>query len=80
MGGSCYQEKLISNPLLKECKYLEPQDGKLSARILNVKYTTAESLGHSLEEITKPPVFTYRKPAEPYVKTHSPQPHSLAFP
>lgn len=50
--------RLISKPLLKECKYLELQNDKISARTLNVKYANKEALEHSLEGITKSLVFT----------------------
>lgn len=51
--------RLISKPLLKECKYLPLQSNKISARILNIKYAHKEALDHSLNEITKSLVFTY---------------------
>jgi len=51
--------RLIRKILLKECKYLEREAGKLSGRVLNVRYADKESLSHSLEEITKSSVFTF---------------------
>jgi len=51
--------RLISKPLLKECKYLKSQNAKISAKILNAKYADKEALEHSLEEITKSLIFTF---------------------
>jgi len=51
--------RLISKPLLKECKYLESQSDKISARILNARYADKEALEHSLEEISKSLIFTF---------------------
>ncbi len=51
--------RLISKPLLTECRYLELESGKISRRILNVRYANKEALGHSLDEITKSLAFTY---------------------
>ncbi len=51
--------RLISKPLLKECKYLELQNAKISARLVNVKHANKEALDHSLEEITKSLLFTW---------------------
>jgi len=51
--------KLISKPLLTECKHLELESGKILGRILNVRYANKETLDHSLAEITKSLVFTY---------------------
>jgi peptide subunit release factor 1 (eRF1) len=51
--------RLIYRPLLKECKYLESETGKISARTLGVRYVDKEALNHSLEEITKSLIFTF---------------------
>jgi peptide subunit release factor 1 (eRF1) len=51
--------RLILNPLLKECKYLELEAHKISARILHIRYADREALDHSLEEIMKSLVFTF---------------------
>ena len=51
--------RLISKPLLTECRYLELESDKISARILNIRHTNKETLDHSLDEITKSLAFTY---------------------
>lgn len=51
--------RLISKPLLTECRYLELESDKISGRILNVRYANKEALDHSLDEITKSLAFTY---------------------
>ena len=50
--------RLICNPLLNNCKYLQTQSTKLSTRIINVKRANQESLEQSLIEIKKPLLFT----------------------
>jgi hypothetical protein len=50
--------RLILNPLLNNCKYLQTQSTKLSKRIINVKRANQESLEQSLIEISKPLLFT----------------------
>ena len=50
--------RLIYKQLLKECKYLELEAGKVSGRILNVRYADREALNHSIEQITKSIVFS----------------------
>jgi len=51
--------RLIYKQLLKECKYLELEAGKISGRILNIRYADRESLEHSLEQITRSMVFSF---------------------
>jgi len=51
--------RLISKPLLRECKYLELQAHKISGRVLNIRYANKQTLDGSLEEITKSLIFTY---------------------
>ena len=51
--------RLISKPLLTECRYLELESDKVSARTLNVRHANKETLDRSLDEITKSLVFTY---------------------
>jgi len=51
--------RLISKPLLTECKYLELQAHKISGRVLNIRYANKQTLDGSLEEITKSLIFTY---------------------
>ena len=50
--------RLIYKPLLRECKYLELEAGKISGRILNVRYADKETLGYSLEQIKTSIVFS----------------------
>ncbi|MDY7018530.1 MAG: Vms1/Ankzf1 family peptidyl-tRNA hydrolase [Chloroflexota bacterium] len=50
--------RLIYKPLLRECKYLELEAGKISDRILNVRYADKETLGYSLEQIKTSIVFS----------------------
>jgi len=51
--------RLISKPLLKECKYLELQNDKISAPVVNMRYANKEALDHGLKEITKSLLFTW---------------------
>jgi hypothetical protein len=51
--------RLISKPLLTECRYLELGSDKISARILNIRHPNKETLDRSLDEITKSLAFTY---------------------
>jgi len=51
--------RLIYKQLLKECKYLELEAGKVSGRILNVRYADRAALNHSVEQITKSIVFSF---------------------
>jgi transcriptional regulator CtsR len=55
LGGN----RLISKPLLTECKYLELQAHKISGRVLNIRYANKHTLDGSLQEITKSLIFTY---------------------
>ena len=52
--------RLILNPLLKECKSLEMETHKISGRIMNVRHANKDALINSLEEITKSLVFTFQ--------------------
>jgi len=51
--------RLILNPLIQESKYLQTKAGKISSRILDVRYADREALAGSLAEITKSLVFTF---------------------
>ncbi len=51
--------RLILKPLIQECRYLQTKAGKISPRILNVRYANREALVGSLGEITKAMVFTF---------------------
>jgi peptide subunit release factor 1 (eRF1) len=51
--------RLILKPLIQECKYLQTKAGKISSRVLDVRYADREALVNSLAEITKSLVFTF---------------------
>jgi hypothetical protein len=51
--------RLILNPLIQESKYLQAKAGKISPRILPVRYADREALVGSLAEIDKSPVFSF---------------------
>jgi len=51
--------RLILNPLIQESKYLQAKAGKISSRILDVRYADREALAGSLVEITRSLVFTF---------------------
>ena len=51
--------RLILNPLIQESKYLQTRVGKISPRILPVRYADREALANSLAEINKSLVFTF---------------------
>jgi hypothetical protein len=51
--------RLILNPLIQESKYLQTRAGKISPRILRVRYADREALASSLTEIDKSLVFTF---------------------
>jgi hypothetical protein len=51
--------RLILNPLMQESKYLQTKAGKISPRILHVRYADNEALAGSLTEIDKSLVFTF---------------------
>ncbi len=51
--------RLILKPLIQESKYLQTKAGKISSRILDVRYADREALAGSLAEITKSLVFTF---------------------
>ena len=51
--------RLIYKQLLKECKYLELESGKISGRILNVRYADRETLGNSLRQVMESMVFSF---------------------
>jgi len=55
LGGN----RLISKPLLRECKYLELQAHKISGRVLDIRYANKQTLDGSLQEITKSLIFIY---------------------
>jgi peptide subunit release factor 1 (eRF1) len=51
--------RLILSPLIQESKYLQAKVGKISSRILDVRYADREALAGSLSEITMSLVFTF---------------------
>lgn len=51
--------RLILKPLIQECRYLQAKAGKISPRVLDVRYADREALSSSLAEITKSLVFTF---------------------
>jgi hypothetical protein len=51
--------RLILKPLIQECRYLQTKAGKISSRVLDVRYADREALAGSLAEITKSQVFTF---------------------
>ena len=51
--------RLIRKPLWQECRYLESQAGKISGRVLDIRYADREALNNSLSEIMKSVVFTF---------------------
>ena len=51
--------RLILKPLIGECRYLQTKAGKISSRVLDVRYADREALVSSLAEITKSQVFTF---------------------
>jgi hypothetical protein len=51
--------RLITKPLLQECKYLRSEAHKISPRVLDIRYADKEALVNSLVEITKSLVFTF---------------------
>ena len=51
--------RLILNPLIQECKYLQTKASKISPRIIDVRYADREALVNSLAEITRSLVFTF---------------------
>jgi peptide subunit release factor 1 (eRF1) len=51
--------RLILNPLIQESKYLQAKAGKISSRVLDVRYADREALAGSLAEITKSLIFTF---------------------
>ncbi|MFC2050913.1 Vms1/Ankzf1 family peptidyl-tRNA hydrolase [Chloroflexota bacterium] len=51
--------RLILNPLIQESKYLQTKAGKISPRILHVRYADREALAGSLAEINKSLVFSF---------------------
>ena len=51
--------RLILKPLIQECSYLQAKAGKISPRVLDVRYADREALSGSLAEITKSLVFTF---------------------
>ena len=51
--------RLILNPLIQECKYLQTKASKISPRILHVRYADNEALAGSLAEINKSLVFSF---------------------
>ncbi|MEA3442992.1 MAG: Vms1/Ankzf1 family peptidyl-tRNA hydrolase [Chloroflexota bacterium] len=57
--------RLIRKPLVKECQRLDREAGKISARVLNVRYANRESLSHSLEEIIMSSAFNFATSQQP---------------
>ncbi len=55
LGGN----KLIAQPLIQTCRYLQSKASKISPRVLNVRHADREALARSLNEITKSLVFTF---------------------
>ena len=55
LGGN----RLIRATLLRECKYLQRENYKISQRVLNIRYASKEALNHSLRDITSSLVFTF---------------------
>lgn len=51
--------RLVLKPLIQESKYLQTKAGKISSRVLDVRYADREALVNSLAEITKSLVFTF---------------------
>jgi len=51
--------KLISKPLLRECRYLQSKALMVSPRVLDVRYADREALANSLAEITKSLVLSF---------------------
>lgn len=51
--------RLILKPLIQESRYLQAKAGKISPRILDVRYADREALAGSLAEITKSLVLTF---------------------
>ena len=51
--------RLITKPLVQECKYLQSKELKVSPRVLDVRYADREALVNSLAAITRSVVFSF---------------------
>jgi peptide subunit release factor 1 (eRF1) len=51
--------RLILRPLIQESRYLQARSGKISPRVLDVRYADREALAGSLNDITSSLVFSF---------------------
>jgi hypothetical protein len=50
--------RLILNPLLDECSYLQHEAQHISKRVINVRYADRDALIASMEDVSKSLVFS----------------------